>query len=77
MAIKAILIIVFQEFVEDVLNIKGKWTVPRGGCKQIKTSNITVRLYENGSVLLEGPMFEEYIEDFRTNSNDFFGWRAQ
>ena len=50
----------FQEFVKDVLKIKGKWTVPRGGCKQIKTNNITIRLYENGSVLLEGPMLEDY-----------------
>ena len=50
----------FQEFVKDVLKIKGKWTVPRGGCKQIKTNNITIRLYENGSVLLEGPMLDDY-----------------
>ena len=49
----------FKEFIEDVLKIKGKWTVPRGGCTQIKTSNITLRLYENESVLLEKPMVEE------------------
>ena len=50
----------FKEFVEDILKITSKWTSPRGGCKQIKTANITLRLYENGSVLLEGPMVHEY-----------------
>ena len=50
----------FKEFVKHVLKIKGKWTVPRGGCKQIKTSNITLQLYENESVLLEGSMVKEY-----------------
>ena len=48
----------FKEFDKDVLKIKGKSTVPRGGCKQIKTSNITLRLYENVGVLLDGPMVE-------------------
>ena len=50
----------FKELVEDILKITGKWTSPRGSCKQIKTANITLRLYENGSVLLEGPMVDEY-----------------
>ena len=50
----------FKKFVEDILKIIGKWTSPRGSCKQIKTANITLRLYENGSVLLEGPMVDEY-----------------
>ena len=50
----------FEELVEDILKITGKWTSPRGGCKQIKKANITLRLYENGSVLLEGPMADEY-----------------
>ena len=49
----------FKEFVEHILNITGK-TSPCSGCKQIKTVNITLRLYENGSVLLEGPMVDEY-----------------
>ena len=31
---------------------------------QIKTSNISLGLYENGSVLLERPMFEEYRKLF-------------
>ena len=44
----------YKEFVEDLLNITGRWTSPRGGCKQIKTANITLRLYENRSILLEG-----------------------
>ena len=33
----------FKEFVEDILKIAGKWTSPRGGCKQIKSANITLR----------------------------------
>ena len=44
------------------LNIKGEWKVPRGGCKQLKTKDITVRWYENGSVLLDGPMKDEYSD---------------
>ena len=50
----------FQKFVRDLLNIEGKWTVPRSGCKQIKTEEITIRWYENQSVLLEGPLTERY-----------------
>ena len=50
----------FKEFVEDILKITGKRTSSGGGCKQIKTANITLRLYENRSVLLEGPMVDEY-----------------
>ncbi|CAB4042008.1 deleted in malignant brain tumors 1 -like [Paramuricea clavata] len=32
-----------ERFVEDILNIKGKWKVPRGGCKELNTTDITVR----------------------------------
>ncbi len=52
----------FQKFVKDLLSIEGKWTVPRGGCKQIKTNEITIRLYENQSVLVEGPLTDKYIK---------------
>ncbi len=31
----------FEKFVNDILNIKGEWKVPRGGCKQLKTKDIT------------------------------------
>ena len=50
----------FQLFVQDILNVKGKWTVPRGQCKQVKTDNITIRWYESQSVVLEGPMVDQY-----------------
>ena len=40
--------------------MKGKWTVPRGQCKQVKTDNITIRWYESQSVVLEGPMVDQY-----------------
>ena len=50
----------FQKFVRDLLNIEGKWTIPCSGCKQIKTEEITIRWYENQSVLLEGPLTEKY-----------------
>ena len=52
----------FERFVAEMLNIKGKWSVPRGGCKQLKTSDITIRWYENQSVLLEGGRIKEYKE---------------
>ena len=45
----------FQLFVQDILNVKGEWTVPRGQCKQVKTNNITIRWYESQSVVLEWP----------------------
>ena len=50
----------FQLFVQDILNVKGKWTVPRGQCKQVKTDNITVCWHESQSVVLEGPMVDQY-----------------
>ena len=50
----------FQLFVQDILNVKGKWTVPHGQCKQVKTNNITIRWYESQSVVLESPMVEQY-----------------
>ena len=34
--------------------------MPRGQCKQVKTNNITIRWYESQSVVLEGPMVEQY-----------------
>ena len=49
-----------KRFVETILNIKGKWKVPRGSCKELKTADITVRWYENGSLLIQGSMMEEY-----------------
>ena len=49
-----------KRFVETILNIKGKWKVPRGGCKELKTADITLRWYENGSLLIQGSMMEEY-----------------
>ena len=52
----------FQRFVAEILNLKGKWTVPRGGCKQLKTDDITIRLYENQSVVLQGGKINEYKE---------------
>lgn len=51
----------FRRFVEDILNIKGEWKVPRGSCRQLKTQDITIRWYENRSVLLDGTMKDEYI----------------
>ena len=36
----------FQQFVDEILNIKDEWRVPRGGCKQLKTPDITIRWYE-------------------------------
>ena len=50
----------FQQFVEEILNIKGEWRVLRGSCKQLKTPDITIRWYE--SVLLDGTMKDEYID---------------
>jgi hypothetical protein len=50
----------FQLFVQDILNVKARWTVPRGQCKQVKTNNITIRWYESQSVVLEGLMVEQY-----------------
>ena len=52
----------FQQFVDEILNIKGEWRVPRGGCKQLKTPDITIRWYESRSVLLDGTMKDEYID---------------
>ena len=49
-----------KRFVETTLNIKGKWKVPRGSCKELKTADITIRWYENGSLLIEGSMIKEY-----------------
>ena len=49
-----------KQFVETILNIKGKWKVQRGSCKELKTADITVRWYENGSLLIQGSMMEEY-----------------
>ena len=46
----------FQLFVQDILNVKGKWTVPRGQRKQVKTNNITIRWY----MRVNGPMVEQY-----------------
>ena len=69
----------FQRFVAEILNLKGKWTVPRGGCKQLKTDDITIRLYENQSVVLHGGKINEYkeflqkIADIEPNSVDNLG----
>ena len=69
----------FQRFVSEILNLKGKWTVPRSGCKQLKTDDITIRLYENQSVVLQGGKINEYkeflqkIADIEPNSVDNLG----
>ena len=34
--------------------------MPRDQCKQVKTNNITMRWYESQSLVLEGPMVEQY-----------------
>jgi hypothetical protein len=63
----------FQKFVQDPLNIEGKWSVPRTGCKQLKTNDITIQWYQNQSVLLEGPLTEKYrkiLERIATISPD-------
>ncbi|CAB4039789.1 Hypothetical predicted protein, partial [Paramuricea clavata] len=39
--------------------MKGKWKVPRGGCKEFK-NDINVRWYENERLLLEGPTMKGY-----------------
>ena len=43
-----------KRFVETILIIKGKWKVPRGGCKELKTADITVRWYGNGTRSYDG-----------------------
>lgn len=49
-----------QKFVEEVLEIKGKWTSPGGGSKQIKTEDISIRWYEqNQTITLSGSKAEE------------------
>jgi hypothetical protein len=53
----------FEQFVAEIINIKGKWSVPPGGGKQPKTSDITIRWYMNQSVLLESGRLKEY-KDF-------------
>ena len=55
----------FQRFVAEILNLKGRWTVPRAGCRQLKTEEITIRLYDNQSVVLEGGELNEYKEFLR------------
>lgn len=52
----------FQQFVDEILNIKGEWRVPRGGCKQLKTQDVTIRWYESRSVLLDGTIKDVYID---------------
>ena len=51
-----------QRFVTEILSLKGKWTVPRSGCRQLKTEDITIRLYDNQSILLEGAKVNGYKE---------------
>ena len=51
-----------QQFVDEILDIKGERRVPRGGCKQLKTPDITMRWYESRSVLLDGTMKDECID---------------
>ena len=52
---------VFQRFLAEILDLKGRWTVPRGGCRQLKTE-FAIRFYDNLSVVLEGGKFNEYKE---------------
>ena len=50
-------------FVAEILSIQGKWTVPRGGCKQLKTNDITIPWYAGThSVCLDGGKMNEYKE---------------
>ena len=64
----------FQRFVTEILNLKGKWTVPRGGCRQLKTEDITIRLYDNQNIVLEDSKvigckeFLRKIADVKPNS---------
>ena len=54
-----------QRFVTEILNLKGTWTVPRSGCRQLKTEYITIRLYDNQSIVLEGAKVNGYKEFLR------------
>ena len=56
---------------QPVLVFRGRgWKVPRGGCKQLKTKDITVRWYENRSVLLE--MAKATAMENGLNKNEFY-----
>ena len=50
-----------KRFVEDVLNIEGKRKVPRGGCKELKATDITIQWYENERMLYVGRSYDEGI----------------
>ena len=55
----------FQRFVTEILNLKERWTVTRGGCRQLKTGDITKRLYDKQSIVLEGGKANGYKEFLR------------
>ena len=55
----------FEYFVEDILQVAGKWNVPGGGSKQITNEEIRIQLYDNGSVTLLGPKAKEINEKLR------------
>ena len=55
----------FEYFVEDILQVVGKWNVPGGGSRQITNEEIRIRLYDNGSVTLLGPKAKEINEKLR------------
>ena len=55
----------FECFVEDILQVAGKWNVPGGGSRQITNEEIRIRLYDNGSVTLLGPKAKEINETLR------------
>ena len=50
-----------QLFVEEVLEIKSKWTAPGGNSKQLKTEDVSIRWYEqNRSITWSGSKAKEY-----------------
>ena len=56
----------FERFVQEILNINGKLTVPWGGCKLLKTNDITIRwCAETQSICLDGVKLNEYKELLR------------
>lgn len=49
-----------KRFVEEVLEINGKWTAPGGVSKQLRSEDILIRWYENQTITLSGPSAEKY-----------------
>ena len=53
----------FQRFVTEILNLKGRWIVPRGGCKQLKTDDITIRPRSHGTGSVWSPYQFDKFQD--------------